>query len=97
MGLANIVQRVKLAISTPKGSLLQHPNFGFGLPLGDSTADITAKDILKAAQNLFKGDPTFTGVKNVVVQKIGPVLRITMTVSIAGSSQLIPISVDIQR
>lgn len=95
VGLTNLVQRVKVALSTPRGSLLQHPGYGINLNLGGSTADISAQDVLTATKDLMKDDPAFTGVYAVQVVKAGPILRLTFTVGIAGSSQLVPVSVDI--
>lgn len=94
-GLNNVVQFVKLIISTPQGSLIQHPEFGFGIDIGISTADIDAKQILQAAQNAFSGDPMFSGVKAASVVKSGPIVSLSLSVGLAGSQQFIPISVNI--
>jgi hypothetical protein len=94
-GLTNIVQTVRLLLSTPHGSLLQHPEFGLLLPVGESTADIDANDIVDRIKDAFKKDPTFSGVRSVVVQKIGAVLQLTVDVGVAGTSQFVPITVSL--
>lgn len=95
-GLQNIVQTVKLALGTPRGSLIQHPEYGLPITVGMSTADVDAQDVLKAAKELFEKDPTFSGVRSAVVEKIGSVLKITLDVGIAGTSQFIPITVALK-
>lgn len=95
-GLANIIQTVKIALSTAKGSLLQHPEYGLNVPVGVSTADVNAEEILKLAQEMFSSDPTFSGVRSAVVVKDGSALRITLDVGVAGTSQFIPISVVVK-
>lgn len=97
VGLTNIVQKVKLAISTPRGSLIHHQDYGFPLQVGDSTADTTAKNILRAAQDTLKGDPTFSGVETATILVNGPVAQLTLSVGIAGVSQLIPITIQVPR
>lgn len=94
-GLTNIIQTIKLALTTPKGALLQHPDFGLGLPLGVSTADVDAEEFLKAAKDLFARDPMFSGVRAATVIKEGSVLKLTLDVGIAGASQFIPVTVAI--
>jgi hypothetical protein len=97
IGLTNLVQRARVAIGTPKGSLLHHPNYGLGLQIGDNTADIDAKKVLAAFQDTFKSDPSFRGVSGVAISKAGPAVRVTLSIGIAGTNQMIPISVDIRR
>lgn len=92
-GLQNVIQTVKLALGTPRGSLLQHPQYGLPISVGMSTADANAQDILNAAKELFNNDPMFSGVRSAFVQKDGSVLQITLDVGVAGTSQYIPVTV----
>jgi len=96
-GLGNIVQYTRIALSTPKGSLLHHPEFGLDIPVGVSTADLDVKELAAAARDLFEGDSTFTGVSSVAISKAGPVASIAMSVGVRGISQYIPVSVDCPR
>ncbi len=91
-GLQNIIQTVKLALSTSYGSLINHPSYGLKVQVGESTADVTAEDIVKSAVALFDGDPTFTKVASATVVKDGPSVTITIVVGVAGISQLVPIT-----
>jgi hypothetical protein len=97
VGLTNIVQKVRLVIDTVRGSLLHHPDYGFPLKVGDSTADLSAKDILRLCKGLFRDDPTFTGVESAAILKDGPLCKITLSVGISGTQQVIPITVEIPR
>lgn len=96
-GMANIIQRVRIAMNTPIGTLKHHPGFGFGIQPGTSTADFTAQDILQAARQTFSGDPTFTGIVSASVVKSGPSLSIGMNLGIAGYSQLVPVNFRVRR
>lgn len=95
-GLANIVQTVRLALSTPKGSLLQHPEYGLPLRPGMSTADVDAQELLRLASAMFEQDSMFSGVRAAAVLKDGPVLKLTLDVGIAGTSQFVPITVAVK-
>jgi hypothetical protein len=96
-GLVNQIQKIRLALATPKGSLMYHPEYGLGLKPGTSTADVSAQQIKSDISQLFRNDPSFTGVSGVSVQKDGGVVRIKMSIGIAGTSQYIPIQVDVKQ
>lgn len=96
-GLQNIIQTIKLALTTPQGSLLQHPDYGLPVQVGDSTADVTAAEIIKSVSRMFEGDPTFSGVSSAQVVKNGNTVQITLILSLAGLSNNVPISFTIQR
>lgn len=97
VGLTNIIQKARIALSTPKGSLQHHPSYGLPVQPGESTADISAKDILKSIQDMFSKDPTFTSITSASVVKNGPTSRINVNIGVAGIDQAIPISADIRR
>lgn len=97
IGLVNIVQKIKIAITTPQGALPQHPSFGLAIRPGTSTADMDAKDLLQATRSLFRGDPAFTGIFAAQVAKNGPLAKLGVSVGIAGIDTVIPVSVDVRR
>lgn len=97
VGLTNTVQRVRIAFSTPRGSLPQHPTFGLGLQPGMNMGDLDAKQVLAAARGMFAGDPDFTGVHAVRVQKTGPAATITVGVGLTGQEALVPVALDVKR
>lgn len=96
VGLTNLIQQVRIAIGTPRGSLLHHPDYGLGLAPGVSTADLDATQMASTLRNLFRGDPSFSGVSNVSVVKNGPVCTVTVSIGIAGTNQVIPVTVNIK-
>lgn len=95
-GLTNIVQSIRLALNTPKGSLLQHPEYGLSLPVGVSVADVDAEELLKAAKEMFSRDPMFSGVRSASVIKEGSTVKLILDIGIAGTSQFIPVSVAVR-
>lgn len=95
-GLANIVQTVKLALATPKGSLIQHPEYGMPIKIGASTSDVDANEILKSVKAMFAKDSMFSGVRAAAIAKEGPALRLTLDIGISGTSQFVPITLFIE-
>jgi len=97
VGLTNIVQKIRLRLNTPRGALLHHPEYGFPLQVGDSTADVSAQDVLDICKELFKGDPTFTGVESAAILKDGPAVMVSLSVGIAGTQMVVPVTVQVSR
>lgn len=97
IGLTNLIQKARLAIGTPRGSLLHHPEYGIGLLPGTSTADLTASQVLTDLQQLFKGDSGYIGVQSAGVLKKGNSMQVRASIGIAGTGQYVPISVEIKR
>jgi hypothetical protein len=96
VGFTNLIQKVRLTLGTPRGSLSHHPEFGLGIRIGTSTADLDAKDILSQARQLFRDDPGFSGVTAASVRKNGNNLQIGLGIGLAGSAQVVPVQVDIK-
>jgi hypothetical protein len=97
VGLTNLIQKARLAIGTPRGALLHHPDYGIGLLPGTSTADLTASQVLTDLQQLFKGDSGYLGVQSAGVLKKGNSLQVRVSIGIAGTGQYVPVSVEIKR
>ncbi len=97
VGLTNMVQKVRLAFATPRGSLLDHPEFGNPIKVGMSIADLDPGQAVETIQMMFSDDPSFSGVKAVQLEAQGPVAKIGTAVEIAGTSQVVPISVEIRQ
>jgi hypothetical protein len=94
-GLNNIIQNVRLAFSIRQGTLLQHPGFGFPLVVGSSIADFSASDVVRALQQMFSGNPTFSGITAANVNLTGGVAKVGVALSIANTNMIIPVSVDL--
>lgn len=97
IGLTNLIQKVRLALGTPRGSLMHHPDFGIGIKPGTSTADIAATDLLNSAQQMFKNDPGFTGVQSASVRKDTNAVYMKIVVGIAGGTMFIPVEVQAKQ
>lgn len=96
VGLTNLIQRVRIAVATPQGSLARHPEFGFGITPGTSTSDITAQQVLEAAKSFIQNEEGFSGVDYAAVKKRGNSLLLSMAVGIAGVGKTVPITVQLR-
>jgi hypothetical protein len=62
-----------------------------------SLADLSAAEVVRAAQGMFADDPSFTGVKAAQITINGPLANLNIAVQIAGTSQIVPISAEVTR
>lgn len=97
VGLTNLIQRVRVFFGTPKGSALHHPSYGYEGQAGVSTADVSAQDLLNSTKDLFTFETAFTGVKHASVVKNGPSAALNLSVEIAGSKRLVPITIELKN
>jgi hypothetical protein len=95
VGLTNIIQKVRLALSVVQGSLSRHPDYGLPIEVGMSLADLSAAQVVRAAEGMFTGDPTFTGIKAAHIDVTGPLAKLNIAIEVAGTSQIIPISAQV--
>lgn len=95
-GLTNLIQQVRIGVGTPQGSLPRHPEFGFGVIPGTSTADVSATQVLTAAKTFVQNHPAFSGVEKAAVIKDGNSMVISMSVGVRGLNKNIPITVAVQ-
>lgn len=91
VGLANLTQTVRLALSTEPGSLLQHPQWGFDARPGDSTADVDLQTLIKNLNTLFAADLDFAGIRSASLQKVGNTLRVDMQLGLNGLDRSVPL------
>lgn len=96
-GLTNIMQKLRILVATPRGSLMDHPEYGFPIQPGQSQADMNAKDVLRICNELFRDDPTFSGVKSATVVADGPAVVINMQIMLRGVNKSIPVSIKVVR
>lgn len=97
IGLTNIIQKVRTALSVRRGQLNQHPDYGIPITPGQSIADLSQSELLNAAQNMFTGDPAFAGVVATGLTTDGGLTKLGIAVQIAGTSQVIPVTADVKR
>lgn len=91
VGLNNLIQRLKIGIATPVGSLLQHPDYGINLQIGMSVADLSPTALVDSIKNFVATDPAFTGVQSAEIVQNGPSLSLAVTVGVNGVGTNIPI------
>lgn len=97
VGLTNIIQKIRILVGTPRGALMDHPEYGFPIQPGQSQADLSADEILNICKQLFKDDPTFSGVESVNVVKDGPVAIVSLYIALRGVGKSIPVTINIVR
>jgi hypothetical protein len=91
-GLTNIIQSTRIMIGVQQGQLMGHPAFGVGFKVGNSTAEVSASDYVGAVRRALQQDPTFGNVASVAIAKVAGAAQIRISASIAGTTQLVPIS-----
>lgn len=96
-GLQNIIQNARIRLSTERGTLLHHDDFGIDVSVGGSTADSDANAILKSVQEAFQGDPAIARVSAVTVRKEGPTVHIGLSLELAGSGKTVPLSFQLTQ
>lgn len=95
-GIANLIQAANLKILTPVGSILQYPNYGFGLQSGTNTALIDAKNVTKFLQQSFGSDQRYSGVLASRVVKSGPSLKLDLILGLPNIDTPLPLSVTLR-
>jgi hypothetical protein len=96
IGLTNIVQNTRIALSVKQGTLPGHPDFGLPIEVGGSLADFNAKDVLSSIRRMLSRNPAYTGVNAVQVVQNGPTAAISVSVSVSGSKKPVPISYSVR-
>lgn len=94
-GLTNLKQALYLILFTPRGSILQHPEFGIPSALGESNADLNYDSFSQAIKSAVLQDRSFSDVEFVTTSLNGPVLTISLGVRIAQLNKVLPIAFDI--
>lgn len=97
VGLTNLVQNVRVALSVRRGDLMGHPEFGLPLEVGMSTADFDAHEVLQAVRRMLQSDPSIANVAAVQVTKNNGVASIRASIQAYGTEQPVPVSFDVQR
>lgn len=92
IGLTNIIQDTRLALSVKRGTLPGHPSYGLPIEVGASIADTNPNDILAAIRQMLAQNPAYSSVNAVKVVQNGPVASIAVSVNVSGSARPLPIS-----
>ena len=91
-GMTNIVQALRIKLSTAQGTVITHPQFGVGITPGIVNSDTSATDIYKSINSSITQDPRFAGLSSLQVKLQGPLLGISLGIQIAGQTGVFPLS-----
>jgi hypothetical protein len=94
-GMTNLIQAIKIKLSTEKGKLITHPDFGVGIKAGIMTSDVNVQEIYNSINKLIEQDPRFAGLDSLQISLNGPVLSISMGVVIAGVQGVFPLTFEL--
>jgi hypothetical protein len=94
-GLGALIQWARIALNTPLGSWVSYPTFGIALQVGESLADVTAKDILASVKNSFRLNDAFVGVSSAFIDIKGPAVQVTLELGVKGVDTSLPVTFDI--
>ena len=94
-GITNIIQALKIKMGTVKGTVLLHPDFGFGIRPGTINADVDVQEIYNSINKLISEDPRFQGLSTLQINLNGPTLTISMAVQLAGQNGVFPITFEL--
>lgn len=89
VGLNNIVQQVRVMLSTVKGQLLTHPDYGLPSIVGET--DVSAKAVEGHVRAMLKSDPMFSSVESINVSRSGVAMTIDVAATVTGTATPIPI------
>lgn len=96
IGLTNIVQTLRIALSVRQGTLPRHPDYGLPVSVGDSTADVPASGVLAAVRRMLSEDTMFSRVDGIRVVKNAGGLDVDASFVVAGTSKPIPVSYQVR-
>jgi hypothetical protein len=91
-GMQALIQRARIALGTPRGSLIRHKTFGFPIQAGQSIADLDINEAKLAISDMFKEDPSFDGVIKVSIVQAGAAMNVSISLAVTGQDT--PLSVN---
>jgi hypothetical protein len=96
-GMQNLIQRARIALATPQGSLIRHPTFGLPIKVGMSVADLDIQELKAAVGDIFASDPDFQGVTTVSVQQNAATLQIGLGLAVTGQKYPLSLAFQVKR
>ena len=96
-GMSALVQRAKIALGTPQGTLMRHPTFGLPIKVGQSIADLDINALSDACKQVFAADPAFDGVSTVSIAAQGPTVAINLGLYVTGQDLPISLAIEVKR
>lgn len=93
-GLTNLIQALKLKIKTKRGTLLRHLDFGLGLNVGVSVADIENGEVINSLNRTIEGDDRFDFIESATFTLRGSTLAVDLSVRLANNTGVVPINFE---
>jgi hypothetical protein len=91
-GITNIIQALRIKFGTIAGTILTDPNFGLGVKTGTISSELQIQQLYNSINNMVVQDPRFQQVVNLQINLNGPVLGISMGVTIPNQTGVFPVS-----
>ena len=96
VGMTNMTQAAMLILKTGTETLLQIPDYGNPARLGESLANVDAKDTLDSISNAFKNDPRFSGLAAGEVKVNGGAVEINAIAQVSDSNLNLPLNLKVK-
>ena len=91
VGYANALQAIQLKITTEKGQLPRHLEYGAGMGIGERM-DSTAKEVAADVESNILDDPRFEAINHLTVSFEGSTVELNIVVKCAEGSGVIPLT-----
>jgi hypothetical protein len=96
-GMTNLIQAIKIKLSTLKGTFLLHPDFGLSIRPGLMNSETNAQEIYDTITRLVEEDPRFERLENLKIEISGPSLFISMVLVISGQTGVFPLTFEFKN
>lgn len=96
-GKTNLLQAAKMKLITKPGGLILHPEFGAGVEIGTSFADVNLDDTAKRIDQNFRNDPRFLAPASINLQASPTVLQESVVAVVAKDNGILPIQVPLTK
>jgi hypothetical protein len=96
-GIANLVQAAKLKLTTPKGSLIQHPDYGLGVMAGTPTQEFDVNEAFADIERAFADDDRFDSVLASRITKKGGTVTIDVALQPPQTNSVLPLTVNLRK
>jgi hypothetical protein len=95
-GKTNLFQAAKMIMSTPRGSLLLHPEFGGGIEVGTSDADFNPPSTIARISSSFSADGRFKSPSMIKLTQDSGSILLDLTVPLANGSGFLPVAMPLK-
>jgi hypothetical protein len=94
-GKTNLLQAAKLKMATIAGTNLLHPDFGGGVEVGSSMAELDLDSIIAKINASFSSDPRFNAPSSIDILPNGDSLVMNIAVAVKRGNGILPITIPL--